>query len=86
MLFFISPFVDGFLAFYHFGICCVYVVFIAESIKQLVDEYLVVWDVRIHMCIIIVPLLLIYSIKNLKLLAPFSSAANLLLLVGKFFV
>ncbi|EDX08900.1 proton-coupled amino acid transporter-like protein CG1139 [Drosophila simulans] len=76
------PFVDGFLAFYHFGICCVYVVFIAESIKQLVDEYLVVWDVRIHMCIIIVPLLLIYSIKNLKLLAPFSSAANLLLLVG----
>ncbi|EDV50262.1 proton-coupled amino acid transporter-like protein CG1139 [Drosophila erecta] len=76
------PFVDGFLAFYHFGICCVYVVFIAESIKQLVDEYLVVWDVRLHMCIIIVPLMLIYSIKNLKLLAPFSSAANLLLLVG----
>ncbi|KAH8373977.1 hypothetical protein KR200_006021, partial [Drosophila serrata] len=76
------PFVDGFLAFYHFGICCVYVVFIAESIKQLVDEYLVVWDVRLHMCIIIVPLLLIYSIKNLQLLAPFSSAANLLLAVG----
>ncbi|KAH8250952.1 hypothetical protein KR026_000289, partial [Drosophila bipectinata] len=76
------PFVDGFLAFYHFGICCVYVVFIAESIKQLVDEYLVEWDVRIHMCIIILPLLLIYSIKNLKLLAPFSSAANLLLFVG----
>ncbi|XP_017059494.1 proton-coupled amino acid transporter-like protein CG1139 [Drosophila ficusphila] len=76
------PLVDGFLAFYHFGICCVYVVFIAESIKQLVDEYIVVWDVRIHMCIIIVPLLLIYSIRNLKLLAPFSSAANLLLFVG----
>ncbi|KAH8274488.1 hypothetical protein KR018_006845, partial [Drosophila ironensis] len=77
-----KPFVDGFLAFYHFGICCVYVVFIAESIKQLVDQYIVVWDVRIHMCIIIVPLLLIYSIKNLKLLAPFSSAANLLLFLG----
>ncbi|XP_017139387.1 proton-coupled amino acid transporter-like protein CG1139 [Drosophila miranda] len=76
------PFVDGFLAFYHFGICCVYVVFIAESIKQLVDEYLVVWDVRLHMCLLIVPLLLIYSIKNLQVLAPFSSAANLLLLVG----
>lgn len=78
-----SPFVDGFLAFYHFGICCVYVVFIAESIKQLVDEYLVVWDVRIHMCLLVVPLLLIFSIRNLKLLAPFSSAANLLLFVGK---
>ncbi|XP_030570511.1 proton-coupled amino acid transporter-like protein CG1139 [Drosophila novamexicana] len=77
-----APFVDGFLAFYHFGICCVYVVFIAESIKQLVDEYLVEWDVRLHMCLLIVPLLLIFSIRNLKLLAPFSSAANLLLFVG----
>ncbi|EDV96843.1 proton-coupled amino acid transporter-like protein CG1139 [Drosophila grimshawi] len=77
-----APFVDGFLAFYHFGICCVYVVFIAESIKQLVDEYLVVWDVRIHMTILIVPLLLIYSIRNLRVLAPFSSVANVLLVVG----
>ncbi|XP_034109063.1 proton-coupled amino acid transporter-like protein CG1139 [Drosophila albomicans] len=77
-----TPFVDGFLAFYHFGICCVYVVFIAESIKQLFDEYVVVWDVRLHMCLLIVPLLLIFSIRNLKLLAPFSSAANLLLFVG----
>ncbi|ALC42872.1 CG1139 [Drosophila busckii] len=77
-----TPFVDGFLAFYHFGICCVYVVFIAESIKQLVDEHLVVWDARIHMCLLIVPLLLIYSIRNLKVLAPFSSGANLLLFVG----
>ncbi|CAD7002920.1 unnamed protein product [Ceratitis capitata] len=39
-----TPLVDGFLAFYHFGICCVYVVFISESIKQIVDEYLVVLD------------------------------------------
>ncbi|EDW18292.2 proton-coupled amino acid transporter-like protein CG1139 [Drosophila mojavensis] len=77
-----SPFVDGFLAFYHFGICCVYVVFIAESIKQLVDEYLVVLDVRLHMCFLIIPLMLIFSIRNLKVLAPFSSAANLLLFVG----
>lgn len=73
---------DGFLAFYHFGICCVYVVFIAESIKQLVDEYLVVLDVRLHMCFLIIPLMLIFSIRNLKVLAPFSSAANVLLFVG----
>ncbi|XP_037938181.1 proton-coupled amino acid transporter-like protein CG1139 [Teleopsis dalmanni] len=77
-----TPFVDGFLAFYHFGICCVYVVFVAESIKQIVDEHLTVLDVRIHMCFLLVPLFIIYSIRNLRLLAPFSSAANLLLLVG----
>lgn len=77
-----TPFVDGFLAFYHFGICCVYVVFIAESVKQLVDEYFEELDVRLHMCFLIIPLLLIFSIRNLKLLAPFSSGANLLLFVG----
>ncbi|KAH8278304.1 hypothetical protein KR044_010803, partial [Drosophila immigrans] len=77
-----TPFVDGFLAFYHFGICCVYVVFIAESIKQLFDVHVVEWDIRLHMCLLIVPLLLIFSIRNLKVLAPFSTVANLLLFVG----
>lgn len=80
---FFSPFVDGFLAFYHFGICCVYVVFISESIKQIVDEHLVVLDLRIHMCFVLVPLFLIYSIRSLKFLALFSSIANILLFVGK---
>uniref|UniRef100_A0A1A9W7L0 Amino acid transporter transmembrane domain-containing protein n=1 Tax=Glossina brevipalpis TaxID=37001 RepID=A0A1A9W7L0_9MUSC len=77
-----KPFVDGFLAFYHFGTCCVYVVFIAESIKQIIDEYSVVLDVRLHMCFILLPLFLIFSIRNLQILATFSSIANLLLLVG----
>ncbi|XP_036336993.1 proton-coupled amino acid transporter-like protein CG1139 [Rhagoletis pomonella] len=77
-----TPCVDGFLAFYHFGICCVYVVFIAESIKQIVDEYLVVLDIRLHMCFLLIPLFMLYSIRNLKLLAPVSSAANILLIGG----
>uniref|UniRef100_A0A1A9VEA9 Amino acid transporter transmembrane domain-containing protein n=1 Tax=Glossina austeni TaxID=7395 RepID=A0A1A9VEA9_GLOAU len=77
-----KPFVDGFLAFYHFGTCCVYVVFIAESIKQIIDEYSVVLDVRLHMCFILLPLFLIFSIRNLQILATFSSVANLLLFVG----
>lgn len=77
-----TPFVDGFLAFYHFGICCVYVVFIAESVKQIVDEYLIVLDLRIHMCFVVVPLLLIFSIRQLKHLVPFSSFANVLMFIG----
>ncbi|XP_054733993.1 proton-coupled amino acid transporter-like protein CG1139 [Anastrepha obliqua] len=77
-----TPFVDGFLAFYHFGICCVYVVFIAENIKQVVDENLIVLDVRLHMCFVLIPLFLIYSIRNLKMLAPFSLVANIMLLGG----
>lgn len=77
-----TPFVDGFLAFYHFGICCVYVVFIAESIKQIVDEYLVVLDLRLHMCFVIIPLFVIFSIRQLKHLVPFSTFANVLMFFG----
>ncbi|XP_062133044.1 proton-coupled amino acid transporter-like protein CG1139 isoform X1 [Drosophila sulfurigaster albostrigata] len=77
-----TPIVDGFLAFYHYGICCIYVVFMASNIKQVVDHNLIVWPVRTHMCFLVIPLLLIFSIRNLKLLAPFCAAANILLLFG----
>ncbi|KAH8278192.1 hypothetical protein KR044_001548, partial [Drosophila immigrans] len=79
---FAMPLVDGFLAFYHYGICCIYVVFIASNIKQVVDHNLIVWPIRTHMCFLIIPLLLIFSIRNLKLLAPFSAVANFLLFIG----
>lgn len=74
--------VDGFLITYQIGICCVYIVFVATNIKQIVDHYLVELDVKIHMAILIIPFLAIYSIRNLKLLAPFSQFANILTFIG----
>ncbi|XP_055378767.1 proton-coupled amino acid transporter-like protein CG1139 [Condylostylus longicornis] len=74
--------VNWLLSIYHSGICCIYVVFIASTIKQLIDYYLIDFDIRIHMAIIILPLVLIYNIRDLKNLAPFSTVANILMCIG----
>ncbi|XP_062546629.1 proton-coupled amino acid transporter-like protein CG1139 [Armigeres subalbatus] len=73
--------VDGFMIVYQLGICCVYIVFVATNIKQLVDVYLNL-DVKIHCMILLVPLIGINMIRNLKILAPFSSLANVITFVG----
>ncbi|EAA14396.4 AGAP009895-PA, partial [Anopheles gambiae str. PEST] len=38
--------VDGFMIVYQLGICCVYIVFVATNIKQLVDYYWLELDVK----------------------------------------
>lgn len=82
MCMYFSPVVDGFILFYQVGICCVYVVFVASNIKEIVDNYWIDLDVRIYMTMLLIPLILMLCVKNLKLLAPFSLFANVLILVG----
>lgn len=64
------------------GICCVYVVFVASNIKETVDNYWTNVDVRIYMTMFLIPFILMLCVKNLKLLAPFSTLAIGLILVG----
>ena len=52
------------------------------SYFQVVDVYVGEWDTKIHMLILLIPLTLINYIRNLKLLAPFSSVANIITFVG----
>ncbi|XP_072743747.1 proton-coupled amino acid transporter-like protein acs [Anoplolepis gracilipes] len=75
-------FIDGFMITYQLGICCVYIVFVATNIKQVTDYYWIPLEVSTHMFILLIPLVLINYIRNLKLLAPFSTLANLITLVG----
>lgn len=46
------------------------------------DYYGIKLDVHIHMVIILLPILITCMIRNLKYLAPFSSIANLCMVVG----
>lgn len=73
---------DVFLVVYQLGICCVYIVFVASNVKQLADYYIAELSIEIHMTILLIPLVLINSIRNLKLLAPFSQFANIITFIG----
>ncbi|XP_060520345.1 proton-coupled amino acid transporter 2-like [Cylas formicarius] len=78
--------VNVFLCVTQLGFCCVYFVFISENIKQILDYYGYVLDVHFHMAIILLPILLTALIRNLKYLAPFSTLANGLMVVGMLIV
>lgn len=58
----------------------------ATNVKQIVDHYLFELDVKIHMVILLIPLILLICIRNLKLLAPFSQFANIITFVGKIYL
>ncbi|XP_065157549.1 proton-coupled amino acid transporter-like protein CG1139 isoform X2 [Atheta coriaria] len=74
--------VNAFLLLYQMGTCCVYIVFIATNIKNVCDEYFEDINLRLYMLMFLLPLILINWIKNLKLLAPFSTAANFITFVS----
>lgn len=75
--------INSFLVIDLIGCCCVYVVFVAENIKQVVDHYYVSnLDIRVYMAILLVPLILMNLIRNLKYLTPFSMLANGLIAAG----
>ncbi|XP_028033264.1 proton-coupled amino acid transporter-like protein pathetic [Bombyx mandarina] len=70
------------LFFTYIGVCCIFTVLIADSLKQLFDEYVTttVLPVEYYCLIILVPLCLMVQIRHLKWLAPFSLIANILLI------
>lgn len=79
--------VNWFLVIDLLGCCCVYILFMAKNVKQVVDFYArdSEWhdvDVRIYMVCLLPLLIAMNLIRNLKYLAPFSMIANLLVGVG----
>lgn len=67
------------------GCCCVYVLFVAENLKQVVAHYTDIQefhDVKLYMAALLPLLILINLIRNLKYLSPLSMIANLLVATG----
>ncbi|XP_050672683.1 proton-coupled amino acid transporter-like protein pathetic [Leptidea sinapis] len=65
----------------YLGVCCIFTVLIADSVKQLFDRYVTsfILPIEYYCLIILVPLCFMCQIRYLKWLAPFSLIANVLL-------
>lgn len=65
-LFFHRHLTNGLLILYQVGSCCIYVVFIAENIKAIVNDVIKpeTMDVRLIMVIILLPIILINWVNN----------------------
>ncbi|XP_063701499.1 proton-coupled amino acid transporter-like protein CG1139 [Culicoides brevitarsis] len=79
---YIATIINIFLIVYQLGTCCVYVVFVSSNIKSIAEFYVgEEVEIRVIMLIILLPLIFINWIRNLKLLAPFSTFANFVTLI-----
>ncbi|GLV45551.1 uncharacterized protein CBL_02571 [Carabus blaptoides fortunei] len=82
--------INTFLVIDLLGCCCVYIVFVAKNIKQVVDYQMDPLsenteghiDLRFYMLFLLPFLILVNLIRNLKWLAPFSMIANFLIAIG----
>uniref|UniRef100_A0A182JDX4 Amino acid transporter transmembrane domain-containing protein n=1 Tax=Anopheles atroparvus TaxID=41427 RepID=A0A182JDX4_ANOAO len=74
--------VNFFICVTQLGLCCVYFVFISSNMKQIYDYYGVVFDVHLHMLIILLPTMLPALITNLKYLAWFMTVGNTCMVLG----
>ena len=74
--------IDVFLCITQLGFCCVYFVFISQNMQQIFNHYYGEINYHIYMTIILIPMLLLASIRNLKYLSPVSMLANILQFIG----
>ena len=82
-MFYFRATINSFLVIDLLGCCCVYIVFVADNLKQVVDYHANTdWDKRIYMAMLLPFLMALCLIRNLKFLAPFSMLANALVAVG----
>ena len=74
--------IDVFLCITQLGFCCVYFVFISQNMQQIFNHYYGEINYHIYMAFILLPMLLLASIRNLKYLSPVSMLANILQFIG----
>lgn len=75
--------VNIFLCITQFGFCTVYILFVADNIRQVIEAYtslhVYFWVYELAIFMLLIPYT---SIRQLKMLAPFSMLANVLTVIG----
>ncbi|BFG05719.1 glutamate transporter polyphemus-like [Drosophila madeirensis] len=78
--------VDGVLSLSHYGICVVYLVFVAVNMKQLLEHYVQAMDLRIYIAIVGLCSIPFFLVRHLKYLVPFNMVANIAMYLGFFLI
>ncbi|CAF4949298.1 unnamed protein product [Pieris macdunnoughi] len=80
---FVRIFIDWALTCTYLAALSVYIVFIAENFKEVLDAYIPEYklSVETYCALTLLPLVLICQIRNLKWLVPFSAIANVFLVI-----
>lgn len=81
--FFFRNVINVFLCVTQLGFCCVYFLFVAANIQDVMSHYLS-YDLGVHwyLFMILIPMILLNLLKNLKYLTPVSLVAAILTVWG----
>lgn len=74
--------INVFLCITQLGFCCVYFVFVAVNLQEVVAHYYVLFDIRVYLLILLIPMIALNFLKNLKYLTPVSLFASILTVTG----
>lgn len=74
--------INLFLIITQIGFCCVYFVFVAVNIQEVVAHYWMKLDIRIYLLLLLIPMIFMNLVKNLKYLTPFSFISTIFTISG----
>lgn len=74
--------INVFLCITQLGFCCVYFVFVAANLHDVIKHYFVDLDVHWYLFMLLLPMILLNWLKNLKYLTPVSLFAAILTVTG----
>ncbi|XP_050082423.1 proton-coupled amino acid transporter-like protein CG1139 isoform X1 [Anopheles aquasalis] len=74
--------INMFLVITQLGFCCVYFVFVAANLREVVAHYFFDLHTRIYLLLLLIPMVLLNLVRNLKYLTPVSLIAAVLTLAG----